>query len=371
MSSSDIKVTASLRILGKLSSTLPGLWQRLGNIETAYIDSTSNGMPNIESPAYICGLARSGSTILLEMLSEHPAIGTHRYRDFPFLLTPALWNRFYNLAASGTYEAKERAHKDRIMVTPESPEAMEEPLWMRFFPSAHDPTGSNVLGAGESNPEFEKFYNEHISKIMLIRNRDRYLAKGNYNITRIAYLHKLVPDARFIIPVREPVSHIASLMKQHNIFTHAAKHDRNVDAHMRRMGHFEFGGIRQPINANDDASTARTIEYRHKGMEAKGWAEQWASIYGFVLKLFNENSALSKAIMIVSYEGFCENPERILDNIYSHLGLETDSDFINSQAGRISAPCYYKSDFSDKTVEAINKITCPTMNALEAHLNIR
>ena len=45
----------------------------------------------------------------------------------------------------------ERAHKDRILVTPDSPEAMEEVLWMRFFPAVHDEAASQVLDAATSN----------------------------------------------------------------------------------------------------------------------------------------------------------------------------------------------------------------------------
>ena len=37
--------------------------------------------------------------------------------------------------------AVERAHGDRLMITPSSPEAMEEPIWMHFFDNAHNPKG--------------------------------------------------------------------------------------------------------------------------------------------------------------------------------------------------------------------------------------
>ena len=40
-------------------------------------------------------------------------------------------------------------YKDGIVVTQDSPEAMEEPLWMSFFPDAHNPQVSNVIMPGD------------------------------------------------------------------------------------------------------------------------------------------------------------------------------------------------------------------------------
>src|SRR3546814_8123113 len=47
----------------------------------------------IDRPIFIAGLARAGTTILLESLERHPVTVTHRYRDFPMVLTPVFWNR--------------------------------------------------------------------------------------------------------------------------------------------------------------------------------------------------------------------------------------------------------------------------------------
>ena len=145
----------------------------------------------------------------------------------------------------------ERAHKDRILVTPDSPEAMEEVLWMRFFPEAHETGKDQVLTDATSNPAFERFYKDHLKKILLVRGGRRYLSKGNYNLTRFAYLLKLFPDARFIVPVRDPRWHIASLIKQHRLFCDEERRDPRILQHMRRAGHFEFGLDRRAINVGD------------------------------------------------------------------------------------------------------------------------
>ena len=89
---------------------------------------------------------------------------------------------------------------------------------MAFFSTLHDPGSSAVLNGETNNKEFANFYKDHIRKLLLLRGGRRYLSKANYNLTRLGYLLKLFPDARFLLPVRDPVWHIASLMRQHQRF---------------------------------------------------------------------------------------------------------------------------------------------------------
>ncbi|HEX3989800.1 MAG TPA: sulfotransferase, partial [Acetobacteraceae bacterium] len=103
----------------------------------------------IDRPVFVAGLARAGTTIVLRTLSEASEFATHRYADFPFLFTPYAWARLRRLMPARRQEPRERMHRDGIMVTAESPEAMEEVLWMAFFPRLHDPAVSNVLDEDE------------------------------------------------------------------------------------------------------------------------------------------------------------------------------------------------------------------------------
>ena len=237
----------------------------------------------IDRPFYVAGIARSGSTILLELLAGRPGVATHRYRDFPPIYTPLFWNRAFAQVYRSDAPPAERAHKDRILVTPDSPEAMEEVLWMRFFRDGHDEAASQVLDAATSNPAFERFYADHLKKILLVRGGQRYLSKGNYNLTRFAYLLKLFPDARFIVPVRDPRWHIASLMKQHRLFDAEERRDPRILKHMQRAGHFEFGLDRRVINVGDAQAASAIAALWRDGQEVRGWARYWAMLYGFVL----------------------------------------------------------------------------------------
>jgi hypothetical protein len=87
------RVTPWVHHCGRLVARNRPFWIRLGNAETrlraADIDAIA-----IEKPVFVCGLARAGTTILLETLARHPALGSHRYRDDPFIFTPIFWNLF-------------------------------------------------------------------------------------------------------------------------------------------------------------------------------------------------------------------------------------------------------------------------------------
>ncbi|MGH6917242.1 MAG: sulfotransferase, partial [Geminicoccaceae bacterium] len=222
-----MQVPRSIHMLSTLAERYPALLLRLGRWESEWAGDALTEQ-TIDRPIYVTGLARSGSTILLELLAAHQDVATHQYRDFPLIPIPLWWNRFLDRASRKESQPVERAHKDGMAVTPESPEAMEEILWMAFFADRHDPAKDNVLSERDSAPEFEAFYRHHIRKLLLLRHGSRYLAKGNYNVSRLGFLRKLFPDACFVVPVRDPVGHIASLMKQQRLFCAEETRDPHI-----------------------------------------------------------------------------------------------------------------------------------------------
>lgn len=235
---------------------------------------------------------------------------------------------------------------------------------MSFFPSAHDPTRSQVLGAADRHPEFETFYRNHVRKVLVAREGRRYLAKGNYNLSRLEYLLTVFPLARFIVPVRDPVAHVASLMKQHRLFCATESREPRVLAYMQRAGHFEFGLDRRPINVGASDTVRRVEELWREGREAEGWALYWSSLYGFVAKQLSQNESLAAATQIVDYEDFCSQPEPVLESVFEHCGLASDRELVREQAARISEPSYYEPDFSPQEIELIRDLTAETVEQL-------
>lgn len=340
-----VEMPGWLDALGALIERTAGFWQKLGDLESGAHRADLDALP-IDRPIYVAGLARSGSTILLELLAGRPGVATHRYRDFPPVYTPIFWNRAFAHVYRTDAPPAERAHKDRILVTPDSPEAFEEVLWMRFFPGIHDTGRSQVLDAAVGNPAFERFYADHLRKILLVRRGRRYLSKGNYNLTRFAYLKKLFPDARFVVPVREPRWHVASLMKQHRLLCAEETRDPRILRHMRRAGHLEFGLDRRAIAVRDPAAALEVERLWREGHEVRGWARYWAMLYGFVLDQRGTDPDLAPAVHLVRYEDLCDRPRATLAAVFAHAELPLDPEEAAAMAARLSQPTYYDPGFT-------------------------
>lgn len=357
------QVDTLTHILGGAVYRYPGLWVRLGNLETRLL-SDLLGDVQPRRPIYIAGLARSGSTLLLEMLAWHEEVVTHLYRDFPLLHVPYAWNRFLDRAPRREATPAERTHADGILVTPESPEAFEEVLWMTFFPRLHDPDASAVLDGRTRHPGFESFYRDHIRKLLLLRGGRRYVSKANYNVTRLEYLLRLFPDARFIIPVREPVWHIASLMKQHRLFCRGQRGNPRALTHLRRVGHYEFGLDRRPVNAGD-ADRVRAIRALWEGgNEVEGWALYWDHVHRFIADRLQRNRALNEAALIVRHERLCREPAATARAVLHHCRLAVPHGFEARTAKRVRFPTYYEPGFTEAELGIIERYTAETASRL-------
>lgn len=358
-----LEMPAWLDRLGALIERTGGFWRRLGELESRLFADELEAV-RIDRPIYVAGLARAGTTILLELLASRPGVATHRYRDFPPVFTPIFWNRAFAHVYRADTPPTERAHKDRILVTPDSPEAMEEPLWMHFFPHLHDPGRSNVLDRDTRNPAFEAFYRDHIRKILLIRGGSRYLSKGNYNLVRLGYLAKLFPDARFLVPVRDPRWHVASLVKQHRLFCQEETRDPRILAHMRRVGHFEFGLDMRPIHVGDGAAAAEIGELLKRGHWVPAFARYWALLYGFLLDQLAADPDLAARTLVVRYEDLCDRAAETLERVFAHVDLPLDAPTRDAFAAQLSRPTYYAPGFGPAEERDLLAVTEAVRNRL-------
>ncbi len=350
------EIDAVTHFIGGFVERFTPLWLALGGVETQLLGRKLKGI-TIDRPVYITGLARAGTTTLLEVLASIDGVISHRYRDYPGLFTPILWNWFLDHARTKPQVPKERAHRDGIYVTPESPEALEEPLW-RAFPSL-SPTHPPVdrLDRRVEDPAFETFYTDHIRKILFIRGGTRYVAKANYNVTRLAYLQKLFPDARFVIAIRHPHAHVGSLMKQHELFCRGEADEPRARAHLRRVGHFEFGLDRRAINTGDNDAWRSVEALWQGGDEVRGWARYWASIYGHVHDLLASDEAMRKAVRVVRYEDLCADPTAVTADVLAHCALPKNDQLLANLGQGIKAPNYYRPKLSAEDAEVIAEET--------------
>lgn len=359
----DFDVDTLSHVLGGLASRLTKNLVRLGNAETRMLAGQLRARA-IRQPLFVTGLARAGTTLLLEYLASHDTVATHRYRDFPAIHTPFWWNRLLDCMPRRGGEAVERTHRDGIFVTPESPEAMEEMLWQTFFFRAHDPLSDNVLDSNASHPQFERFYREHILKLLMIRQATRYAAKNNYNLTRLGYLCTLFPDCRIVIMVRRPEAHVASLIKQHTLFGEGETAHPRALTYMRRAGHYEFGLDRRPINANDAACVRSVEELWCAGEHARGWARYWAHLYGYVVEVLEKNPAVRNSAMLVRFEELCDKPAATLHAVSRHCCLELQDAAVDDFAAGVRYPTYYRGGFTAGELQAIQEETAAVAGRL-------
>jgi len=320
----------------------------------------------LKNPIYITGLARSGTTILLEMLSKHPKLGTHQYKHLVLPYLPYWFGLMLNKLKIST-ESFERFHQDRIIIDQDSPEAVEEIIWQKFFTNLHNEKVSNILSPDLNHPKFELFYQNHIQKLLMGQKANRYLAKNNYNITRLEYLLKLFPKARFLIMVRNPINQIASLIKQHNLFLKMEDKNPYMTDWLRLLGHHEFGVGLKCINIGNTEQLCKIKELmRKKKTNVKAWAYYWDYLYNYIANLLETSSKLRNATLVVRYTDLCENSDETINKILNHTQL-TFKEFIdikNHYCEYLKKPEYYSFDFSQKEKEQIITITRDTAKKL-------
>jgi hypothetical protein len=355
---SPFHVPPWLHVFGGLVHRHRAFWLGLGRLESRLL-TEELGRVRVRSPIYVCGLARSGSTLLHEVVTSHPDVATHRVKDYPMVFTPYWWRRA--TAQLRPTAPRERPHQDGVMVTTESPDAVEEMVWAALFPRCHDPSVSGLLGAGDSHPAFESFYGAHLRKLLLAEGKARYAAKNNYHIGRLPYLLRLFPDARFLIPVRSPAGHVASLMRQHRQFSQGQRKHRRALDFMRRSGHFEFGLDRRPMNLGDGERVRRVMRAWATGDEVRGWAAYWDMVHGHLARLLASDAAVRQAALVVRFEATCDAPAETLRDVFRHCALPDAEALVDRHAARVRRPDYYKADFSPRDLEVIREETAGTV----------
>jgi hypothetical protein len=340
---SPFYVPGVLHALGGMVQRHRQFWLGLGRLESRLLGQQL-ASTRVYQPIFISGLARSGSTLLHEIIATHPGMATQRIKDYPLVYTPFWWRR----ASAGMKPSapQERVHRDGILITPDSPDSLEEMIWMPYFPRCHDPAVSNLLGAQDKNPAFEQFYRAHLAKLLLAENANRYVAKANYHIARFGYLLRLFPDARLLLPVRAPEDHIISLLRQQQWFSAGQRSQPRALAFMQRSGHFEFGLDRQPINLGDPVRSAAIVAAWRKGEEVRGWARYWALVHDYLAGLLDTDPVVRAAVHVVRFEDLCAEPAPRLQALLEHCQLPEARALVARFAPTIRRPAYYANPLS-------------------------
>ncbi|ABM71014.1 sulfotransferase [Prochlorococcus marinus] len=247
------------------------------DVESTNISSASKTGNHI----FITGLARAGTTILLNAIYKSNLFASLTYSDMPFVLAPNLWSKIsFNKRHS---EFKERAHGDGIKVSTESPEAFEEVFWKTF--------------AKEEYEELEDKFRVCVGNIVHKYKKKRYLSKNNQNIKRVKLINSIFSKSKILIPFRDPIQHGYSLLTQHKRFIEESKKDKFISKYMKWIGHTEFGPNYAPIY-NENINFDIDLDINH-------WIEQWYLTYHNAYKFLKNN----QNVHFISYEKLCLNKE--------------------------------------------------------------
>jgi hypothetical protein len=154
-------------------------------------------------------------------------------------------------------------------------------------------------------------------------------------------------------------------VKQHDLFVRGQSANVRARDHLRRVGHYEFGLDRVPINTGDDNGAAEVIALWQNGEEVLGWARYWNRIYAYIADRLENNPQLAEASQLVIFEDLCAEPQRILGTLFEWCGVDASEEFTAHAASRISPPAYYKSRFSDAELFSIARETGDTMDRIK------
>jgi hypothetical protein len=254
-------------------------------------------------PVFISGLARSGTTAILNHLYDTKKFATLTYEDMPFVLAPNLWRKL--TGAGKQLELKERAHGDKIFINNQSPEAIDEVFWKVFLNNEYVAKDSLKLNQISSEILYKyKIFTELICLKNFTNGSLRYLSKNNNSILRIDSLKQQFSSCSIIIPFRSPLEHAQSLLEQHIHFSKLQTDNPFILKYMNWIGHYEFGLNQKYFDLNSKEKNT------YSNLDINYWLNIWLNYYSYVL-----NHHLIEDFILINYEDLCLNPTRTLNQI--------------------------------------------------------
>ena len=253
----------------------------------------------------VTGLARAGTTSLLQCLEETGAFSSLNYANMPFVMAPGTWRRFYN---PKTGELKERSHGDGILVGADSAEALEEPFFLAHTEGAF--VKVDHLTPHEVDVELHDRYLDYQGLVRIPGTT--YLAKNNNALLRYLSLRKHNREFTAVLMFREPLAHSASLLAMHRRYTAMQDGDPFVRTYMDWLAHHEFGGGHKPFRFGSEPATgdSDTLDY---------WLDRWTDYYQYALTVEGHR------LLLVSHATWSASPTAVLHAILADAGIDAEA----------------------------------------------
>lgn len=239
--------------------------------------------PRIDRPIFIVGPHRSGTTVFYQLLAAHPDVGY-----------PNFWNRRYP-------RAPRLAHwLTRITGRDEPREAQQ--LWDYHWPGEDD-----VMDAEDATSEAIRWYRDRVARILTLRGATRFVAKYPRLSFRLDWLDRVFPGALFVHVVRDWRAVVSS--------TTARKRKREK----RGGGWF---GVRVP-------GWKDMRDLPHEVAAGKQYRLATEAIE-------SSSKRLPERVFRVQYAELCENPARVLQDLFDPLGLDWSDAFAASVPAKLN-----------------------------------
>ncbi|MBN1304816.1 MAG: sulfotransferase [Anaerolineales bacterium] len=271
----------------------------------------------IDRPVFIVGPYRSGTTILQEIITAHPQVGYFWYLTNVFGQSNVLSYRttrlFFTIGLIDSTPISP-VHNPSIPAHILSPFECES-VWRPTRRSLWDDRDM-LLDAGFSDPAFERRLLRLIRNHLYAAKASRFLNKNPINSLRLAYLHKLFPEACFINIVRAPLptifSHYRTAARVENAF--------NQDAHTRYI-------FRKQLYIDMLSHRIRTAQYPeiqtlNRQHPLLGIASQWTAMQQAIMGAAAANPDIP--LLNIRYEELVRDPERTLERMWTFTDLDDE-----------------------------------------------
>lgn len=257
---------------------------------------------NIKECIFITGLARSGTTALMNKIFNTGKYASLQYSNMPMLLAPNLWKKNLNI------ESHQRAHQDGIKIDGNSPEEFDEYFWKAFLKDSY--IQEDGLIPHDVNDSILEKYKTYIRLICYAKGKNKYISKNNNNILRLTSLEKIA-GSKIIVLYREPLSHASSLLKLHKRFSNTQTDDPFELEYFNFLGHHEFGIGHKPFLLTP-AFTQRRQLYPKDELEY--WLISWINYYQYLLDLPAQYT-------LVCFEDLITNENMVLKHLSNDLAI--------------------------------------------------
>lgn len=276
---------------------------------------------------FITGLARSGTTALLQFLDNTNKYGSLRYKYMPFILLPRIAKFYAEFFSSKDFIETERLHGDGLKISSKSPECLDEPFWKNMIYQDSNLFEKYLLPHNVSM-ETARAYAYLLDRYKRIENNKNLVIKNNNNHLRLLSLSKYFPNSNFMVVFRSPIAHATSLCSLHKRLLDLQKKDKFILEYMNMLGHWEFGDgmkpfIYHPKQLEDLVSrNPISIEY---------WVTQWIYTYEWILEELSINK--NKNIKLICYEELCSN-DVYKSRIFNSLKVSHKKSSFKFKAGK-------------------------------------